>query len=543
MASDLIDPLPAGIALDSIILRVLMDTIPDHIYFKDRESRFVRNNAAHARSLGAASPEACVGKTDHDFFAAEHAERAGVEERRIMETGMPMIGKVEHIVRLNGTVAWGSTTKLPWRDPSGQIIGTYGLTRDVTKLKQSEDKLTAERNLLRTIIDHLPSRVFVKDAEGGYVLNNQAHLEWLGLKDQLEALGRTTAYFYPGPRGEQAAADDRQVLAGGPSILADERSNFGVDGNLHWSLMTKVPLRGAQGEVTGIVGISHDITRRKVAEEELQRHAAEMETDVRMACRVQEAFLPSAYPVFPRGVPVEASTLRFGHRYLPATTLGGDFTQILPLSDSSCGVLICDVMGHGVRAGLLTALIRGVVEEMAERANDPAQVLAEINRGLRPIIEQTQEMLFATAFYGVIDTEAGTLTYANAGHPPPLVRHGSDGTVQSLSSADPEPAAGLIGNFPYTCATASFSPGDCLLLYTDGVIEGSNADGEMYGGERLRDLVGRHGALSGAALIERLIEEVRAFAGRSEFEDDLCVLSVESTGTVCALRPAATYEI
>ena len=89
----------------------------------------------------------------------------------------------------------------------------------------------------------------------------------------------------------------------------------------------------------------------------------------------------------------------------------------------------------------------------------------------------------------------------------------------------------------------SFSPGDCLLLYTDGVIEASNADAVMYGGERLRELVGRHGALSGAALIDRLVEEVRAFAGRSEFEDDLCVLSVESTGTVCALRPAPTYEI
>ena len=81
-----------------------------------------------------------------------------------------------------------------------------------------------------------------------------------------------------------------------------------------------------------------------------------MEADLRMACRIQEAFLPRAYPVFPRGVPAEASTLRFAHRYIPATTLGGDFVHILPISDSRCGVLVCDVMGHGVRAGLLTAL-------------------------------------------------------------------------------------------------------------------------------------------------------------------------------------------
>src|ERR1035438_5284426 len=149
--------------------------------------------------------------------------------------------------------------------------------------------------------------------------------------------------FYPGARGQQAREDDQQVLGGGPPILSTERSDFGDQGNVHWSLTTKVPLRDAHGRITGIVGISHDITRRKLAEEELKRHTAAMEADVRMACRVQEAFLPRTYPIFPRGVPPEASTLRFAHRYIRATPLGGDFAHILPLSDSRCGVLICDV--------------------------------------------------------------------------------------------------------------------------------------------------------------------------------------------------------
>jgi sigma-B regulation protein RsbU (phosphoserine phosphatase) len=110
-------------------------------------------------------------------------------------------------------------------------------------------------------------------------------------------------------------------------------------------------------------------------------------------------------------------------------------------------------------------------------------------------------------------------------------------------SPNPEPAAGLIGNFPYTCAKVSFAPGDRLILYTDGLFEASNADEVMYGEARLRQFVEREGALPGAVLIARLIDDVRAFAGRGVFEDDICVFSVESTGTVCALRPAATYEI
>ena len=535
--------LPTGDALDSIILRVLMDTIPDHIYFKDLESRFVRNNVAHAKSMGLASPDDCVGKTDYDFFTKEHADRALADERKIIETGIPMIGSLERISRLNGTVFWGSATKLPWRDPSGRIVGTFGLTRDVTKLKAAEDELTSERNLLRTIIDHLPSRVFVKDIEGRYVLNNRAHLESLGVKSQQDAAGQRTIDFYPGARGKQALEDDRQVLGGGPPIINNEKSDFGDNANVHWSLTTKVPFKDPQGRIAGIVGISHDITRRKLAEEELKRYAAEMEADVRMACRVQEAFLPRSYPVFPKGVPEEASTLRFAHRYIPATTLGGDFIHIHPLSDSSCGILICDVMGHGVRAGLLTALIRGVVEEMEERASNPAHVIAEINRGLTPIMEQTGEPIFATAFFAVIDTSSATLTYSNAGHPAPLVRRGFEGTVLSLTSSDPEPAAGLVDNFPYTNSTTNFSPGDCLIMYTDGLFEASDAESAMYGEGKIKAFVTREFSLGGLALIDSLIADIRSFTGRSEFEDDICALAVESTGNVCVLRPAATYEI
>ena len=538
-----LNPLPTGDALDSIILRVLMDTIPDHIYFKDLNSRFVRNNVAHAKSMGLSSPDECVGKTDYDFFTKEHADRARADEKKIIETGIPMIGSLERISRLNGTVFWGSATKLPWRDSSGRIVGTFGLTRDVTKLKAAEDELTSERNLLRTIIDHLPSRVFVKDAAGRYVLNNRAHLESLGVKTQQDAVGHRTIDFYPGERGQQALADDQQVLGGGPSILNNEKSDFGDGGNVHWSLTTKVPFLDPQGKIMGIVGISHDITRRKLAEEELKRYAAEMEADVRMACRVQEAFLPRSYPVFPKGVPEEASTLRFAHRYIPATTLGGDFVHIHPLSDSSCGILICDVMGHGVRAGLLTALIRGVVEELEERASNPAHVISEINRGLAPIMEQTGEPIFATAIFAVIDTSSATLTYSNAGHPAPLVRRGSEGIVASLSSSDPEPAAGLVEDFPYTNSTTSFSPGDCLIMYTDGLFEASDAGNTMYGEGRIKAFVTEQAVLSGGGLLDGLIADIRTFTGRSEFEDDICAISVESTGNVCVLRPAATYDI
>jgi sigma-B regulation protein RsbU (phosphoserine phosphatase) len=268
-----------------------------------------------------------------------------------------------------------------------------------------------------------------------------------------------------------------------------------------------------------------------------------METDLRMARQIQEAFFPKVYPVFPRGVPADASELRFAHCYVPAATLGGDFFDIITISDTQCGVLICDVMGHGVRAGLFTALIRGAVEEFGPRTDNPALVISEINRGLIPIIQQTGQPIFATAFYAVIDTAACTLSYANAGHPPPLILRSAVKTAESLNIADPEPAAGLIENFGYSARTVEFHPGDALFGYTDGLFEAGDADGAMYGEKRLRDLITRNIGLPGPRLIQCLCNEVVAFTGRSDFDDDICVLTVESTGNSCALRPALTYEI
>ena len=526
--SSALPPPPApSTSLESSILHVLMDTIPDRIYFKDVNSRFVRNNLAQARSLGANSPDECVGKTDFDFFSPEHAQRAFLDEQVIIRTGRPIIGKIEHTTLRDGTRTWVSTTKMPWRDESGLIIGTFGLTRNITATKEAEEKLTIERNLLRTIIDHLPSRIFVKDTASRYLLNNQAHLDMLGVRAQAEAVGRTTLDFFSGKRGEQALADDQKIFDGGPPIIAEERSNLEGEGQVRWSLTTKVPLLDLQGKIIGIVGISHDITRRKLAEQELERRTAEMEADVQMARQIQESFIPRHFPVFPRSAPAAESVLRFAHCYIPASTLGGDFFHITQLSDAKCGVLVCDVMGHGVRAGLITALIRGVVEELAERAQDPAKVLAEINHTLTPILEKTGQPMFTTAFFGVVDIVAQTLTYANAGHPPPFILQRSERTVARLVSTDPEPAAGLVENFAYTRRSCRFCTGDALLGFTDGLFEAADTAGNQFGEGRLQEFVTAQQNLTGATLVASVVSEIQTFSGRTSFEDDLCVVAVE----------------
>ena len=123
------------------LLRTLMENLPDKIYFKDRESRFIRVNNADARLFGLSDPAKLIGKTDFDFFTDEHAQQAFADELAILRTGQPMVGKEEKETWPDGRVTWVSTTKMPLRDARGNIIGTFGVSRDITERKQAEQEL------------------------------------------------------------------------------------------------------------------------------------------------------------------------------------------------------------------------------------------------------------------------------------------------------------------------------------------------------------------------------------------------------------------
>ena len=126
-------------------LRCLMDTIPDSIYFKDKASRFIRANQALARRAGVDDPAALVGKTDFDLFTEEHARQAFEDEQEILRSGRPLVGKEEKETYPDGRIAWVSTTKMPFRDAHGQIVGTFGSSRDITERKQAEEELRAAK--------------------------------------------------------------------------------------------------------------------------------------------------------------------------------------------------------------------------------------------------------------------------------------------------------------------------------------------------------------------------------------------------------------
>lgn len=397
-----------------------------------------------------------------------------------------------------------------------------------------ETVLENERNLLRSVIDNVPDSIFVKDLAGRYVLGNAEHARRLGFSSPQEVVGRTSFDYFPTEIARAFAADDLRVSTSGiPMIGRREFVGEGM-GALKWLSTTKVPLRDSHGRIVGVVGISRDITARKEAEEKLASYAEELrvknagiEDDLQMAREIQQAFLPLQFPTFPRSASTEESALRFVSRYLPTAALGGDFFHVLALSDQRAGVFITDVMGHGVRAALVTAIQRTLVEELLPLAERPGEFLTAMNSSLLAILRRTRTPMFASAFYLVADLEAGMLRYANAGHPRPLHLRRESGTVQALAEGRPGPALGVFDDTIYVMHETAIAPRDLVFLFTDGLYEVENSRGELFDFSLLEQVA--RGRLDRPAeeLFGEILDEVRHYSATGAFGDDVCLVGME----------------
>jgi sigma-B regulation protein RsbU (phosphoserine phosphatase) len=271
--------------------------------------------------------------------------------------------------------------------------------------------------------------------------------------------------------------------------------------------------------------------------EQLERYAsalrernAQMEADLAMAREIQQVFLPETYPSFPGSAPPGQSALCFFHRYLPAAAVSGDFFNVFALSDTRAGVFICDVMGHGMRAALVTAIMRGLVEELLPVANDAGKFLTEINQSLHAILRRTDVPMLATAFYFIIDTQASYAEFSSAGHPSPFrVQRQNGGAAEFLKAYDAKhgPALGLFEMAEFPVGRVPVSVDDVFVFYTDGLYEAMGMQQEEYGQDRLLREVRKRVSLPADLLFDQLLGEVKEFSAGKEFDDDVCLVGVE----------------
>ncbi len=408
--------------------------------------------------------------------------------------------------------------------------------RYAIKRAEAERVVERERNLLRSVIDSIPDAIYVKDAEGRYLLYNAAHMRQVGVTSLEEMVGKTCADFAPAERAAICQSEDSEVIQTGRSRVNAHELLTMPGGARRWVSSTKVPLRDLGGQIIGMIRIAHDITARKATEEqlvvsmrELKEKNAEMEDDLNMAREVQLAFLPQQFSVFPRRAAPQEIYLRFISKYLPTTTLGGDFFHIMPISETEVGVFICDVMGHGVRAALVTAIARGLAEELEEFAADPGEFLTQMNASMVSILRRTRSPMFASGFYMVVNVEQGRLQFANAGHPCPLHLKRDRNTLSFLEGpgARMGPALGVFEDLNYASQSIKIAKRDVVVLYTDGLYEVEGLHGDFFDRDRLLKTLGSHMQKSTDALFENTLREVRSFSASGAFIDDVCLVGVE----------------
>ena len=265
------------------LLRTLMDNLPDVIYFKDLESRFTLINRALARAFGLDDPGQAVGNTDFDFFTAEHAQPAYDDEQEVIRTGKPMMAKEEKETWPDGRVTWVSTVKMPFRDADGAIIGTFGVSRDVTRRKRAEEAIRASEECYRDLFENASDLVFTTDLEACRLTSLNRVAEQTIAYSREEAAQMNLRQLVD-PRHWQRVERTRQRLLAGDAAITLELEIMAKDGR-RVVLEVKPRLICKEGKPVEVQGIGRDITGREAAEVEL-RQAQKLESVGRLAAGI-----------------------------------------------------------------------------------------------------------------------------------------------------------------------------------------------------------------------------------------------------------------
>ena len=270
--------MPDAAQLDQICLFNLLSACADTIYFKDLQSRFIRVSQSQADLIGAESPAAMLGRTDFDYFSAQHASEAFGYEQQIIRTGQPIADLHEWNVRIGERECVLSSTKQPLRDFSGRIIGTFGITRDITARKHTERELLAKTQELerigrelRTLLESSPDPMSRMDRNLRYTYVNPAATALAGLPAE-DFIGRTSSELgYPEDYTRDWEAALRRVLATGQP--ADVERSLVLAGTRRFLQSRLVPEFDEAGVVQSVLVVSRDLTERKRIEDALAEQA------------------------------------------------------------------------------------------------------------------------------------------------------------------------------------------------------------------------------------------------------------------------------
>ena len=490
-------------------LEPVLQTISDGIVVVDRKGVFLVFNEAAERILGVGSLDAPPGtwSTAYGLFLPDRVTPYPLEQLPLVRaSGGEAVRDAEIYVRgphrPDGAVI--SVTAMPWRDPSGELLGAVAVFRDITAHRDADD--TVRR--LSNAVEQTADAIYITDRNGVVEYVNPGFERITGYSKH-EILGQTPRLLRS---GRHDTAHYRElwstVLAG--EVFRGTMVNRRKNGELFYAEMTITPIKDPTEAVTHFVAVGKDMTDRRLRQEQ--------ELELGIAGRVQQGLFPACAPRFP-GFDLAG----VAH---PAAAMCGDYYDFVVDDHDRLGIAIGDVSGHGLGPALVMAATRAYLRAFLRTLPDMGDVLRALNRVL---VTDLEDERFVTMLLARLDARTRSLTYANAGHTPGFVL-ARDGRVRAALESSGTPL-GVSAAWGVTDAEPiALEPGDTLVLMTDGITESQAPDGSLLGTEGALQLVRAQIAGSAQQVLEGLIAGARAFTEGGPQSDDL-------TAIICKVGP------
>jgi len=491
-------------------LEPILQTISDGIVVADRQGVFLFFNEAAERILGRGLLEVTPAQWTEAYglFRSDRVTPFPAPELPLVcairgEVRRDVEIFVRHADRPDGAVI--SVTAMPWRDPSGDLLGGVAVFRDVTAHRHAD----AAVRRLSNAVEQAADAIYITDRDGLIEYVNPGFEQITGYTRD-EAIGQTPRLLRSGHHDAGHYQDLWKTLLDG-RVFHGTMVNRRRNGEIYYAEMTITPILDPAGAVTHFVAVGKDMTDRRVRQEQ--------EMELALARSVQQGLFPARAPRF-RGFDIAG----VAH---PAATMCGDYYDFVVVGDHRLCMAIGDVSGHGLGPALLMAETRAYLRAYLSTLPGVAEVLRALNRTLAADLEDGR---FVSMLLAGLDVRGRTLTYANAGHPPGLVL-ASDGRLRATLESTGTP----LGSFPELgvgdARPVALEPGDVVVLMTDGITESSAPDGSLLGTEGvLRTVRSRLGGTA-REVLDGLVEGVREFARDRGQDDDLAAI-------VCRVDPA-----
>ena len=414
--------------------------------------------------------------------------------------------------------------------------------RNLNALLEVSRALGAEMHLdsLLPVIIHKTTEMMDAERSSLFIYDPESDELWSKVA---EGMGEKVIRL---PAGVGIAGDVAETLetANIPDAYDDPRFNpeFDKQTNFKTKSILCMPMTTRAGELIGVIEVLNKtdggtfqesdekllealciqagvaIVRARLTEAFLEKQR--IEESLKLAADIQMGMLPSTFPAYP-----ERNDFDLFAGIIPAKEVGGDFYDFFLIDKKHLCFVIGDVSGKGIPAALFMALTKTQIKASSSRRRTPGDVLFRANNDL---CHENESGMFCTLFYGIMNTETGEVTYANAGHNPPYLITNSGEPVQIESTGGI--ALGVMEEMEFESATFTISKGDSIFLYTDGVNEAMNEADEEYSYERLEDYLKENSTGSITDMVDRNLESVKKFAGTAPQSDDITVLALRYLG-------------